>query len=196
MLPGETTGIDIFEGFKYDTKPEEIFDALGLPFSTTGSFGVKEYRYLIGEEYDTITIKYGSAEGIIDFDPSLYIDYSEEIIYELWAAGERNIDRDLYKMNKRFNIDESELSFIDEEANSDKLQQVLGAPHYYIETYDVNIEGVHGNVFVYELVNKSIFKVVYFRLGFILRAWLEDEHGNEIKHFIDRDTSSFFGDEL
>lgn len=189
--PGKTTGIDLYKGFRSNTiKPKDIFNALGLPASTTDNFGVKEYTYLVGEQYDAVTVKYKPDEDIIDFDPSLNI--SEEYGVELLAKGDRTIDPNKYKMKKRFNISEEELSFIDESTSSDELQKVLGAPHYYIEAYDVNIEDVYANVFVYELENDNLFKVVYFRTAYIIRAWVEDSDGKQIKLLIDRDTSSYY----
>lgn len=190
--PGVTSGLDIYEGFRDKIfKPNDIFNALGLPGSTTGNFGVKEYRYVVGKQCDAITIEYSPFNDCLDFYPT-FSDISEEYFIEQLATGKKTIDPNQYKMNKRFDITDDELSFIGENTTSDEIQQALGAPHSFIETYDVKIEDLYGNVFIYGLKNGKVFKVSYFRQGNILRAWIEDSDGNEIKLFIDREASSFY----
>lgn len=192
---GQTSILDVYEGFRRETiKSKDILDALGLPNKTTIYKDMEEYTYLVGDQYDIVIIKYSKYQDqMIDFDP--LFDVSEEYGTELLATGKKTIDRNKYEKNKRFDITEEELSFISENTDSNGLQQVLGAPHSFIEAYDVNIKGLYTNVFEYGLKNKKAFKVAYFRHGYILRAWVEDCEGNEIKLFIDRGRTSFYKEE-
>ena len=192
-IPGETTINNVYKAFKYDTKPEDVFDALGLPVSTTDRYGVKEYRYLIGDQYDSVAISFDLRDDtIIDFDPIIHTEYSEDSVVEAWTTGCEKVDVQKYKMKKRFDISEDELGLITENIDSNELQRIFGAPHYYIETYDVNIEGIYSNVFVFKLENTDVLKVVFSRKGHILHAWVEDADGNQIDTLINSETSNFY----
>lgn len=200
--PGKTDkeiGLDIYNAFRRDAiKPEDVFDALGLPGATTEDYGVISYSYTIGNEYDYMEIKYIPDKDEIDLDMdicSIEDKQGEENLLLLWSAGDRTIDRGKYKIPKRFDISEDELSFIGKSTTSKEVQQSFGAPHYYIELRETNVEGVRGNAFVYELENGNVLKIIYFRQGYIIRAWMEDSNENEIKIYVDRDVSSFYEDE-
>lgn len=190
---------ELFTALRRDLKPDDIFAVLGIPDSITENFGRISYGYLIGDEYDSIAIIYDQDEDeIFDINFGVESIKSEEEIEDLlmiWSSGDRMTDPENYKMHKRFDIEENELSFINEDTTSSKIQQVLGAPHSYIEARDVNPESVEGNAFVYALTNGNAFKVIYFREGYILHAWVEDNDGNETKTYLDRDVTSFYEEE-
>jgi hypothetical protein len=190
--------LELYNALKHDLRPDDIFAVLGFPETIIENSGRINYGYLIGDEYDSITIIYNKDENEI-FDvkfgiESIETDEEVENLTMLLSKG-GTIEPEKYKMRKRFDIKEDDLSFISEDTTSRKIQQVLGAPHSYIEARDVNLESVSGNAFVYGLTNGDAFKVIYFRQGYILRAWVEDNDGNETKLYIDRDVTSFYEQE-
>jgi hypothetical protein len=201
--PGNTDneiGLELYNALRRDTiKPDDIFAMLGLPAHTIENYGMISYTYLIGDEFDSIAIKYmPDTDEIFDIEfglESIKNKEDEENLLRLLSMGDRTIDREKYKMHKRFDISEDELSFIDESATSREIQQELGAPHSYIELRETYIESAPGNAFVYELENGNVLKAIYFRQGAILRAWVEDNDGNEIKLLIDKDVASFYEEE-
>ena len=190
---------DYYNAIRFETiKPEDIFNVLGLPWGTTEDYGVITYTYTIGDEYDSVMIKYIQSKDQIDFSFSIISienEEDEENLLRLLAAGNRTIDSEECKMNIRLDICEDELSFIDENITSEELQRALGAPHYYIELRDTNIESMPGNAFVYELTSGNVLKIVYYRQGYIVKAWVEDKDGKQIEMYIDRDTNSFYDEE-
>lgn len=197
--PGKTDkeiGLEIYNAFRRDAiKPEDIFDALGLPGSTTEDYGVISYTYLAGDGHSVITIKYIPEEDMADIDLSIDTmesEEDEENLLMIWSSGGRKIDPGKYKMQKIFDISIDKLEFIGETTTSEEVQQLIGAPHYYIKHGETSIESAPGNAFVYELIDGNIFKIIYFRQGYILRAWVEDKGGKEIKLIIDRGISSFY----
>ena len=183
----ETTGyivrydikIDEMEYFYKGTEPinehltmENIKKALGLPHGMFIDWrGITEY------EYNT------------DFGVLYFVDYQEKDYYGIYADlspgveepksfGDRDItiDSGKYKMEKRFDISEDELSFINAEATPSELQEKLGAPHRM--TYGLP-ENVGIGIYIYNLKNENIFKVAYSGYGQIYKAWVEDAKGNE-----------------
>ena len=178
-----------------DIKPDDIFDVLGLPIWTTEDFGTINYLYTIGAYYDRITIKFIPDKGVVDLDLGIYsIDNAEvKDIVKIWALGySSSVNQGTYNTNRRYDIKNSELLFINKKTTSKDIQNELGAPHYYIEIREANIVDAEANIFVYELKNSDVFKVIYFRQGYILRAWIEDKEGNELDLLIDRSMESYY----
>ena len=190
---------DFYYSFRRDTiKPEDIFDALGLPFSISDPFGVIDYTYIFGEGFDAFTIYYYPNKDEIDYHPSIDSvegETDKDNLFMSWSLGAHITDTEKYKMYKRFDIREEELSFIDENTTSIGVQRAFGAPHYYIEGYKPEKE-TNANAFVYDLKNGNVFKIIYYRDGYILWAWVEDKDGKEIKLLAKGDNRAFHEDFL
>lgn len=194
-MTSKEVGMELLNAIKSDMTPEDIFDALGLPMRTFQNYGLVNYGYALGDEHDLITIKYDPEKGVVDIHPEFYSieDFADgKDILMHWSSGAEITDTEKYKMFKRFDINEKELSFINENTTSMDIQKKFGAPHHYIELRETYIESAPGNAFVYELENGSVFKVIYFRQGYILRAWVEDNGGKEEKVIIDRDIKDYY----
>lgn len=189
-------GVELYDALKSDIiKPDDIFKELGLPQSTIDENGIMNYDYLIGDELDCITIKYIQSKDEIDLDfklESIKSASEQENLIMLWVSGGRETDAQQYKMDKRFDISESELSYIDSNVTSKEIQQRLGAPHFTIGLRDAYIESAPGDIMVYSLASGNYLNLIYFRQGYILRCWIEDKEGEQLKLFIDRDISSFY----
>ncbi len=150
-----------------------IKNALGLPHGMSINWrGYTEYEY-------------NTAFGMLYFVDlpgknyyGIYADLFPEVEEpKSFDVEDVTIDPNRYKMERRFDIDEDELNFINIETTPSELQQILGAPHSMMYGLPENI--VIG-IYIYGLEDKNVFKVVYSGFGHIYKAWVEDKKGNEL----------------
>lgn len=168
---------------------EDIFNALGMPYKTTDTFGPELY-YLVGDD-SHLFIRYDSKNNkVLDIGCDDKFE-ADEALMQL-ADGDRTIDRDQSMMEVRFDITIDDLAFIDDETDSLELQQALGAPHhiaYYREATQIEL---YSNLYGYTINEDKQLVVAYYRNGYIYQAWLQDENKEVIKVYIDRVQKDYY----
>ena len=179
----EDLGFVIEEGeIRTDITQTDMMDALGWPYAGLFTISGVEYLYFFEDER--------CGEGKITFifsDNGYYKGIDLETEKETPSVDdlvEKEItDPDQYKEPRRYNIKETDLSFIEESTTSVEVQEALGAPHNFMHRDDVETKTI---AFVYFLSSGDWFLIAYEYGGVIVKAWVIDEEGNTQKVYIDR----------
>lgn len=167
----------------------EIFNAVGLPYKTTETYGY-QLHYLVGDDGNFSIYYNPNNNKVLDIGYNDTFE-SDEALMQL-AVGERRIDRDQSVTELRWDITKDDLAFIDDETDSVELQQALGAPHhveYYREAASIE---VYSNIYAYQIEGGNHLMVAFFRDGYIYQAWLQDEDKEKIEVYIDRTQLDYY----
>jgi hypothetical protein len=91
------------------------------------------------------------------------------------------IDSDQYLREIDTNITSDDLEFINIDTNSEKIQSILGPPHYYV---DYDIGGLLLNAFIYDMKDGNEFLIIYKPNGSVGLAQIQNEDGKTVKDIV------------